>query len=513
VSDAPVIRAGIRQGRRGRRLAELREDAALAWVVTRREIRDTARDWRLVLPITSLTLVFPVLLNFAASLMLDFVEQYNASAVGSRAVPLILLVVGFFPISFSLVIALETFAGEKERKSLEPLLATPLSNTQLYLGKTLAALIPPVLASFFGILVYLSSLYLHHGYRPPVVEVAQVFLLTLAEAMVMVSGAVIISSQTTSVRAANLLASFVILPMAFLVQAEAILMFWAQDWPLWLLLLALIVVNVILVRMGIRIFNREEFLGRQIDDLDIRRNWRSFKGFLLGPVGTGFPASRSCQGEKTRRVFNWLRFYRCDVPQLVRLNRGALAAVLLALLGAIVVGWVYARRYPLPADLIVLEDISRDVFDQFESTGFLPSLTVWGIFSHNALSLLAAGLLASISFGALAILLLMVPVTLIGFLATEVAIAGYNPWVFLGAFVLPHGVVELPAAILATAAAVRLGMSMMAPAPGFTIIQSWLRALAHFLKLFVLVVLPLLALAALIEVHITPEVVLAIFGE
>jgi uncharacterized membrane protein SpoIIM required for sporulation len=301
--------------------------------------------------------------------------------------------------------------------------------------------------------------------------------------------------------------------MAFLVQAEAILMFWAQDWPLWLLLLALIVVNVILVRMGIRIFNREEFLGRQIDDLDIRRNWRSFKGFLLGPVGTGFPASRSCQGEKTRRVFNWLRFYRCDVPQLVRLNRGALAAVLLALLGAIVVGWVYARRYPLPADLIVLEDISRDVFDQFESTGFLPSLTVWGIFSHNALSLLAAGLLASISFGALAILLLMVPVTLIGFLATEVAIAGYNPWVFLGAFVLPHGVVELPAAILATAAAVRLGMSMMAPAPGFTIIQSWLRALAHFLKLFVLVVLPLLALAALIEVHITPEVVLAIFGE
>ncbi len=55
----------------------------------------------------------------------------------------------------------------------------------------------------------------------------------------------------------------------------------------------------------------------------------------------------------------------------------------------------------------------------------------------------------------------MVPVALIGFLATEVAIAGYSPWVFLGAFVLPHGVVELPAAILATAAAVRLGMSIM----------------------------------------------------
>lgn len=50
------------------------------------------------------------------------------------------MVVGFFPASFSLVIALETFVGEKERKSLEPLLAAPLTNTQLYLGKMLAAL-------------------------------------------------------------------------------------------------------------------------------------------------------------------------------------------------------------------------------------------------------------------------------------------------------------------------------------------------------------------------------------
>lgn len=496
----------------------LRESSYMVWILTQREIRDTARDWRLVGPIAILTLVFPLLLNFAASVMLDFAKQYNAGVAGDQAVPFMLLVVGFFPISFSLVIALETFVGEKERKSLEPLLATPLSNTQLYLGKTLAALIPPLLASFLGMTVYLISLYLNINYRPSFVLMAQIVLLTMAEAMVMVTGAVIISSQTTSVRAANLLASFVILPMAFLVQAEALFMFWSQDQQLWLVLLALIVCNVILVRMGVRIFNREELLGRQIDNLDLRRSWHLFRAFLFGPLEARLRGSHTQTSAETGRKRSHIvphtlvRFYRHDVPGLLRLNRASLLVVLLGLTAALLVGWLYARRYPLPAELIVLEDVSREAFDQYESTGFMPSLTTWGIFSHNVLSLLVAGALAVVSFGSLAILLLMAPIMLIGFLAAEVAMAGYSPLLFLGTFVLPHGIVELPAAILATAAAVRLGMSIMAPPPGLTVSQSWLRALAHFIKLFVLVVLPLLALAAFIEVYITPEVVIAVYG-
>jgi uncharacterized membrane protein SpoIIM required for sporulation len=83
---------------------------------------------------------------------------------------------------------------------------------------------------------------------------------------------------------------------------------------------------------------------------------------------------------------------------------------------------------------------------------------------------------------------------------------------FVGAFVLPHGVVELPAAILATAAALRLGMSIIAPPSGVSVSRHWLQSLAYFIKLFLLVVVPLLGVAAYIEVHITPEVVLAFYG-
>jgi len=99
-----------------------------ALVVANREVRDQFRDWRIIFPITALTLFFPFLMNFTAQEMLKFVEKYGASIIAERLVPFLLMIVGFFPISASLVIALESFVGEKERGSIEPLLNTPLKD-------------------------------------------------------------------------------------------------------------------------------------------------------------------------------------------------------------------------------------------------------------------------------------------------------------------------------------------------------------------------------------------------
>ncbi len=100
------------------------------WEIAWREIRDQFRDWRIIAPIIILTLFFPLLMNFTARISVDFVSRYGAPIIGDRLIPFLLLVVGFFPISISLVIALESFVGERERLTLEPLLATPLSDSQ-----------------------------------------------------------------------------------------------------------------------------------------------------------------------------------------------------------------------------------------------------------------------------------------------------------------------------------------------------------------------------------------------
>ena len=240
-----------------------------AWFIARREIRDQFRDWRIIFPILGLTIFFPFLMNFTAKQILGFVQRYGANIIGERMVPFLLMVVGFFPISVSLVIALETFVGEKERGSIEPLLNTPLKDWQLYLGKLLSATVYPVLSSYIGMGFYLTGLYLNGITLPPSNVLLLVVVLTTVQALVMVTGAVVVSSQATSVRAANLLASFIIIPVALLIQAESVVMFWGSYDSLWWVVFGLIVLGLLLARVGLVHFRREELLGREIDVLNV----------------------------------------------------------------------------------------------------------------------------------------------------------------------------------------------------------------------------------------------------
>jgi len=487
------------------------ESVRLMLVLVQREIRDTLRDWRMIIPMLLLTLLFPALMSVVADMALDWVAKYGAPIVGERLMPFLLMIVGFFPISFSLVIALETFVGEKERNSLEPLLATPLSDAQLYLGKTLAAMIPPLVAAYLGIIVYLAGLYIFEGWLPSPMLLSLILLLTTAEGLVMVSGAVVVSSQTTSVRAANLLASFIIIPVALLVQAEATIMFWANYSLLWWILVFLLVVDAILIRMGIHLFSRESLLGQEIDGLDIPYLWHTFWRHLRWREWTF--------GLEAESLPSWLRWigavgglYRYRIPAILRRSGLAILTVLLGLAMSAWVGFEFASRYPLPEQLLQLDQISNDMFIDLPTVGWLPSFTVWGVLANNVRALAGAALLAVFSFGTLAIALLMAPMAIIFFFVLQAAYAGYNPLLFFGAFVLPHGVLELPAAIIATALAVRLGATFMAPPEDMTIGEGWLQALAEFVTVFIALVVPLLALAAVVEVHVTPAIVVWAFG-
>ena len=473
-----------------------------AGVLLRRELIDTLRDWRIVVPIFMLTLFFPFLMDITADLAADWVAKYGgAPIIGERVIPFLLMVVGFFPLSFSLVIALEVFVGEKERKSLEPLLASPLSDGQLYFAKTLASMIPPLVASYLGITVYLIGLKITRNWQPPLELLVLVVLLTTAKALVMVSGAVVISSQTTSVRAANLLASFIIIPMSLLVQGESLIMFWANYPVLWWILVALLVVNVLLVRMGLQLFDREELLGREIDELNLRGIWNKFKTFWLSVEPTG-PVER----------FTLRRVYTRDLPAILRRMNRATGCVVLALIASMLAGALYATWYPMPQGFWSPQSLTEETMRTAPTMGFLPKFTVEAVLSNNIRSLLLAGLLAMFSFGSMAVVLLMAPMGIIGFFMYQIAHWGMNPWLFFTAFVLPHGLFELPAAILATAAALRLGASVITRPPRMTVGEGWLSALADFCKVFVFGTLPLLVIAAIVEVSLTLRVVMWVYG-
>jgi uncharacterized membrane protein SpoIIM required for sporulation len=413
-------------------------------------------------------------------------------------IPFLLLVVGFFPTSFSLIIALESFVGEKERRSLEPLLSTPLTNAQLYLGKTLSSTIPPLVGSTLGITVYLVGLYFNIGWKPPFILISLVFLLTAAQALVMVSGAVVLSSQATSVRAANLLASFIILPMAFLVQAEAFVMFWANYNVLWYFLLGLLIICILLVRMGVQVFNREELLGREIDEVNLLVGIRNWFRLTLARRETG----------PRRSAWQW---YRQEVLLNVRRLWKEAAIILIALVAAYFIGQYYISVYPIPPYVLRTDDFSTNFESVLAASGFTGPRGVLLVIVQNVRALALASVLAVFSFGVLAVLVLMVPLALIGYLVPQTVAMGMHPlapWLAL----LPHSLFELPAAILAGAAAFRLGTSIIAPPPGKTVGEGWMAALADATRLWWVLILPLLVLAAIIEIYVTPTLLVMLLG-
>jgi uncharacterized membrane protein SpoIIM required for sporulation len=466
-----------------------------AWLVARREIRDQSRDWRILGPILLLTLFFPLLMNFTARMAVDFVNRYGAPLIGERLIPFLLMVVGFFPISISLVIALETFAGERERLSIEPLLVTPLSNTQLYAGKMVASVVAPLAAAYLGIFVYSAGLVWRLGWTPPAELMAQVLLLTTAQALVMVAGAVVISSLTTSVRAANLLASFIIIPVAQLMILESLIMFWGRYAVLWLIVAGLLITSILLLRMGMHLFSREELLGRELDVLNLR--------WIGGVVRTHFSA-----GAKSLRGWYGGLFRSSLIPSwpAILLTAGVLAA-------GYGIGMRLASMFPLPANLLNLDVDPTVVRSNLEALGFLaPSGWVW-VFLNNVRTILVASLLGAFTFGVLGLILLMASIVILGYLAGCLAAAGVSAGPIFAALVLPHALLEIPAVLIAGAAILRWGMVVISPARGRSLGEQWLKGMAEWARLTLGLVLPLLALAAAIEVFLTPVIALKwLFG-
>ncbi|MBE2222895.1 MAG: stage II sporulation protein M [Anaerolineae bacterium] len=474
-----------------------RHDLYMSMVLARREVKDTFRDWRILTPIIMLTLLFPALMNFTAGRMLDFVSDYGAEIIATQMIPFLLLVVGFFPMSFSLIIALEAFVGEKERKSLEPLLATPLTDAQLYLGKMVAVLVLPLLSAYLGMTVYVLGLYFSIGYSPPAQLFAQAIMLTTVQGIIMVSAAVVVSSQTTSVRGANLLASFIIVPMALLIQAEAAALFWGNHFGLWWLFLALAITAVVLIRMGLHLFNREEMMGRDLDQIRLGWIMIQFRDRFTGKWENG-------------RYPNPFRWYKQTFAIIPQLGKG-FSILLAAFAGAMVMGIILANIYTLPPHLqaeFSSENITANLSELEFMLGDLPRL----IFTQNVRVVILAALLGTFTFGVLAVLIFMLPWVLVGFAAGQIYLAGDDPILFLAGTILPHALIELPALLLAMAAALRWHITVIAPPPNTTLGEAFIAACADFGRIFVGLVIPMLFLAAYVEAYVTPQVLFALYG-
>lgn len=136
-----------------------------------------------------------------------------------------------FPIMFSTIIAAESFAGERERKTLEALLYTAASDLELFLGKVLAAMLPALGLSWGSFLLYTVVLNAA-GYNlfgglwfPLATWWPLIFWISPGLALLGTSATVLISAKTpTFMGAYQSSASLVLVVIGFLVgQATGVL--------------------------------------------------------------------------------------------------------------------------------------------------------------------------------------------------------------------------------------------------------------------------------------------------
>lgn len=282
--------------------------------------------------------------------------------------------------------------------------------------------------------------------------------------------------------------------MALLIQGESIVMFWGRYSALWLVIFGQMVIAGLLVRTGVAHFNREELLGRELDTLNLGWGWRVFKMALVG---------------NAKNIIEWYRF---EISATLRRMVFPIACITLVLAGAVWIGGQQAKVFVLPTELLTLDRLDGGFLEGVEFLRFYSVTGIGTIWLHNLRVILLATVLGLFTFGVIGIIVLMLPLIIIGYFMMSMASTGLHPLTFLTALVLPHGILEIPAIILAGAAILRIGGTLASPAEGRTIGEAWLEALADWTKIMVGLVLPLLLGAAALEIIVTPRVAIQLLG-
>ena len=171
------------------------------------------------------------------------------------------------PVTSSMSLAAHSVVGEKQARSLEPLLVTPITTFELLGAKVLGAFVPSIVltAVYFAIYVLSAALFAHPGvawvlFGPR--TLGTVFVLGPLAALAALQMAVCVSSRVNDARTAQQIGVLVILPIAGLligqlsgaIQLTVPLIAWIT--------LGLLVINAGLMRVAITLFDRETILTR-----------------------------------------------------------------------------------------------------------------------------------------------------------------------------------------------------------------------------------------------------------
>jgi ABC-2 type transport system permease protein len=178
-----------------------------------------------------------------------------------------LLLFMLIPVTGAMALAAHSVVGEKQARTLEPLLATPVSTVELLVAKVLGAFLPTLAIAAAGLVLYFGGIVLlaEAGVAAAMASARTAVLVTLvgpAAALVSLQTAIVVSSRVNDPRTAQQFGVLLILPLSTLLVAQFIGKLWLSPAALALIGAGLIGVWMLLTAISVALFDRETILTR-----------------------------------------------------------------------------------------------------------------------------------------------------------------------------------------------------------------------------------------------------------
>jgi ABC-2 type transport system permease protein len=172
------------------------------------------------------------------------------------------------PVAIPVTIAAYSIVGEKTTRSLEPLLATPITTIELLVGKCLAAVIPAILATYAAFAIFAMGTWLIVANKMLLSALLDarwliaIFLVGPLLALLAVVFSLMISSRVNDPRVAEQISMIIILPVLGGFFGQVAGLFVLNKQIILIVAVVMFILDILMLYLATRVFQREQILTR-----------------------------------------------------------------------------------------------------------------------------------------------------------------------------------------------------------------------------------------------------------
>jgi len=238
-----------------------------SWIIAQKDLKIFMRKRTVLYTVV----ILPLMLSVLFPAIIEFSGRKTGGIPVSYLPTLLDAFAWFFVIIPAIIpapIASYSIVGEKIEKSLEPLLVTPTTDGEILLGKTIAAFLPAIIATYAGASIFMALIdtvthsRLGYLYYPNWGMGVVLLLLAPLVTLLSIELNVIASSRVSDVRTAGQLGALMFLPFMGIYLAGEIGLISLDTNTLLIIACVVAVIDLLLFRISTSAFQRDQILTK-----------------------------------------------------------------------------------------------------------------------------------------------------------------------------------------------------------------------------------------------------------